>query len=400
MASNPIYVVTTTTYNPAALARWIDANVSCARLRNFILYIDDLTIDCERLRDFLQSKCPSAEVHVYHSAQSSKLLTSKRQIENLNSARLIIPEGSWVASIDSDEVLWIQPRLRYASDHPLQDILDKNSNPIQLRFWPLEYALKSGESHDLIPFQATVKWGLPFGWKKPFLMRAVKWLAFNQNPLNNGGLFLANDFAKSVFKAHTRRRLHHHGYVSWAEGAEKLPVREVWTQDILLVHFDFIHPEQIVRKVNRVHEQLKAGIPRSKNRIDFVRGYKAAEARGPRHLVRYVNRLIYLKPWSRRLLSAFHLIDELQIEGMEHQPICLTFRFNSQIRSHQLLSQEISKGLRPTSEMLIDPSETPSEWFIQVGEGKLNRMESIKILFQELKFKSFLRLMFSGKLIN
>jgi hypothetical protein len=50
--------------------------------------------------------------------------------------------------------------------------------------------------------------------------------------------------------------------------------------------------------------------------------------------------------------------------------------------------------------MLIDPSETPSEWFIQVGEGKLNRMESIKILFQELKFKSFLRLMFSGKLIN
>jgi hypothetical protein len=386
----PVVVVSTILHAPAALARWIEVNLACAGLSDYILFLDGPG-DPKVLESFLTEQCPSVQVCVEPSTKSHELETSARQRGNLALAREMIPKDAWIVSIDSDEVIWIPARLRKGQSHPLRSILSKYDGAGDVRFWPYEFALKEGESFDAIPSQGTIKYGVPHSWPKPFAFRILQILTLWKSPLIEGGLFLANDFAKSACRSNVSRDLHHHGFVSWAPDAESHPLEEVWAEGAFLIHFDFLSIQRVEEKVDRVRRQLEAGLPRSKNRIAFVQGYLRAQGNGGKALRRYVRRYVHLNSWVRWVMKWLHVTEEVHLSAVaEVQETGFVLRFNPNCLRSVRFAESVKANLRPTCNWMFEPDQAEVHWHLCRFGNPIQGSELVEHFALQMKWKSFL----------
>ena len=391
-------VVSTSRYEPKRLVRWLEANHLCAGLDHFIIFIDGAG-DLASLHAQLQHVAPACQISIHQSAETDALANPKRQQMNLAAAREKLPHDAWIIALDSDEVIWVPPRIRRAHAKPLERIIAAHLKAEDIRFMPVEAILGEGEQHKEIPAKAWIKWGMPTGTKPPWPLRIARLLTWRSGPWIDGNLFLANSFSKSMAKGTVPRLLHHHGFVNWAADADAFPLESVWTTDALLVHFDFLNSDDLLTKSLHIERQLAAGHSRSSNRTKFVKGYLAAQRRGKTSEQIYKIQFIHIKKWVQSVLKALHLIDVITIPGRHAPPAGQLIFFDLNHHPSARLANAMSAGLRPTSEWCFFPDSgelDPNQTCRRADRKSARRMR--RALAHEMRLKPFMRLLISREL--
>jgi hypothetical protein len=335
-----VAIVTTVLASAEVITRWLWTNHQTTGVGTFILFVENPEV-VPAVRAFADAHLPAvcltlhpasadwyaAREHRY--CEQTRAYPTARQIENLQWTKAQSPPGTWLVTMDIDEVIWLSPavRKRHAqAQSVLAGYLAHEADRIsEVRFRIAEFVPPaSGLRRGVFPPQVAARVKHEIGcegrrmsrfhhWRYlihmfsdaeplPFLTKLYGFLAGESGDLLEGRHLRGHTSSKSAFRAEMYAEVNMHGGLQWfADGDQKelYPVR--LSREIWLIHFDIFNPNQLASKTAHIQEVLSRGDTRSPGRAATLRGLDALVNSGSMTLDEFFRRYISMKPRAWRV---------------------------------------------------------------------------------------------------
>lgn len=349
-----VTVVTTVLASAEVICRWLWVNHANTQVAAFVLFVENPGV-IPAVRAFATAHLPDVALTLHPASadwyaardhrycEQTRAYPTARQIENLQWTKAQSPAGSWLITLDIDEVIHLSPALRRrhaAARCPLASCLAHEAAEVsEVRFRIAEFVPPpQGLRRGHFPPRPTVRTKARVGWEPRRMCRFHHWryvmhtfsdveplrwrtqlyhrLAGRHSDILEGRFLRGHTSSKAAFRAEMFAEVNMHGGIQWwlpDPDREHYPVRlsdEVW-----LVHFDIFNVDQLASKTAHIQEVLARGDTRSPGREATLRGLDAWVNSGQISLEAFFQRYISMHPRAERIARRLGMVRTLDLSA-------------------------------------------------------------------------------------
>lgn len=344
-------VVTTVLASAEVICRWLWANHLITGIRVFTLFVENPE-EIPSVRAFADTHLPEIELDMHPADMawyeshddrydaSTLGFPTARQIENLQWAKAQSPAGTWVVTLDIDEVIWLAPSLRkrHPGARPMEQYLTQEAGQVsEVRFCIAEFVPPpEGVRRGVFPREVDARVKLQLGheprrmsrfqhgrfmaftWddREPvgFLRKIYRILAPSTHDILDDRFLRGHGSSKSVFRAEMFPEVNMHGGIQWyLEGG----VREIHplrlSQEIHLLHFDIFNADQLASKTGHIQKVLAQGDTRSPGRTATLKALDQRVNSGQMTMQAFFQRYVSMHPHARRVARWLGLVKRFDL---------------------------------------------------------------------------------------